>query len=98
MIVTELDKQTADEILVELFPSGCSPIQRFAVELANARHRGRVLERVAAYVRKCAKGSTISSTTSSPYVTLASVRAELRQMLDELADRISTECQEEATK
>lgn len=92
MLTTELDKQSADEILRELFPSGCSPIQRFAVELSLARHRGRVLERVAEYVRKCARGSTISSTTSSPLVRIDSVRDEVRRMIDELADRIDVDC------
>ena len=46
MLTNDLDKQTADEILRELFPSGCSPLARFAVELSLARHRGRVLAAV----------------------------------------------------
>ena len=89
MLTNDLDKQTADELLRELFPSGCSPLARFAVELSLARHRGRVLECVADYVRKCSKGTTITSSTSSPFVRLDSVRVEVRRILEELADRIA---------
>mgnify|MGYP006319884355 FL=1 len=89
MLTNDLDKRTADELLRELFPSGCSPLARFAVELSLARHRGRVLECVADYVRKCSKGTTITSSTSSPFVRLDSVRVEVRRILEELADRIA---------
>lgn len=86
---TGIDKNTAAEIVRELLPSGCSPVQLFAVELACARHRGRVLECVADYVRKCSKGTTITTTTNSPFVRLDSVRVEVRRILEELADRIA---------
>jgi len=89
MIPNELDKRTAEELVAELFPGAVPPVAMFKIEQALARHRGRVLERVAGYVMKCSKGSTISSENGSPVVFLSSVRDELRRMFEQLATRIS---------
>lgn len=86
-MITELDRRAADEILPELFPGGCSPVQRFALEMSLSRYRERVLSRVSDYVRKCAEGSTVNA--DSEVVTLKSVRSEVRKMLRDLAGRIA---------